>query len=240
MNSISWGRPTLDRGARQGYVASMGHSAPEGARRPSRPERAPIEDGVVVLEPLTLDHVDPLWEAARTERDTYTLAPVPASREAMRSRVESQLADEAGGLSLPFAIRDRRSGLVVGATRYLAFERWPWPEGNPNKRDDGLPDAVEIGSTWLSRSAQRTAINTHAKFLLLGRAFDEWKARRVTLKTDERNVRSRRAIERIGARLDGLLRAHMPAADGGVRNTALYSILASEWPEVRMALARRL
>jgi RimJ/RimL family protein N-acetyltransferase len=99
---------------------------------------------------------------------------------------------------------------------------------------------VEIGSTWLNPSAQRTAINTHAKFLLLGRAFDEWKARRVTLKTDERNARSRRAIERLGARLDGLLRAHMPAADGGVRNTALYSILASEWPEVRTALAKRL
>jgi N-acetyltransferase len=232
--------PTLEFSRRRRYPALMGHSAGEEDRTPFAPRRAPLEDDVVVLEPLTLDHVDPLWAAARTERDTYTLAPVPASREAMRARIDSQLADEAGGLSLPFAIRDRRNGVFVGATRYLAFERWPWPVGNPNRRRDGLPDAVEIGSTWLDPPAQRTAINTHAKSLLLGRAFDEWKVRRVTLKTDERNARSRRAIERLGARLDGLLRAHMPAADGGVRNTALYSILASEWPEVRTALAKRL
>jgi N-acetyltransferase len=231
---------TLEFGRRRRYAGWMGRSPGEGDRIPRVPGRALLEDGLVALEPLTLEHVDPLWAAARTERDTYAFASVPASREAMRARVDGQLADEACGLSLPFAIRDLRNGVVVGGTCYLAFERWPWPVGNPHRRDDGLPDAVEIGSTWLNPSAQRTAINTHAKFLLLGRAFDEWKVRRVTLKTDERNVRSRRAIERLGGKLDGLLRAHMPAADGSVRNTALYSILASEWPEVRTSLAKRL
>src|SRR5262245_54719120 len=92
----------------------MGHAAGEGDRMPFVAGRGPLEDDVVVLEPLTLDHVEPLWAAARTERDTYNLAPVPASGEAMRARVDSQLAEEAGGLSLPFAIRDRRSGAVCG------------------------------------------------------------------------------------------------------------------------------
>ena len=101
------------------------------------------------------------------------------------------------------------------------------------------PDAVEIGSTWLAPSAQRTAINTHAKLLMLTHAFEAWAVLRVTLKTDARNLRSRAAIERIGARFDGVLRAHMPAFDGGVRDTAFYSIVAVEWPELRRALLDR-
>jgi RimJ/RimL family protein N-acetyltransferase len=98
---------------------------------------------------------------------------------------------------------------------------------------------VEIGSTWLTEEAQRTAVNTHAKLLMLTHAFEGWEVRRVMLKTDARNMRSRTAIERLGARFDGVLRAHMPAFDGAVRDTAFYSILAAEWPDVRTGLRER-
>ena len=187
------------------------------------PTRAPLADDVVALEPLTLDHVDGMWVAAQTGRETYGLTRVPDSREAMRDYVQGQIDEEARGARLPFATRDRRSGVIVGGTTFMTIERWAWPAGNPNRHDDGMPDALEIGSTWLNPSAQRTAINTHAKFLMLSRAFEEWKVRRVTLKTDERNTQSRSAIARLGAKFDGVLRAHMPAWDGGVRNTAFFS-----------------
>jgi RimJ/RimL family protein N-acetyltransferase len=203
------------------------------------PAPAALADDVVVLEPLTPEHVDALWDAASGDRGTYGLTLVPASLEATRGYVEAHLTDQARGTSLPFATRDARTGRVVGSTRFMNIERWTWAPDNPLRRTDGLPDAVEIGSTWLSPSAQRTAINTHAKLLMLGRAFDEWRVRRVTLKTDARNARSRAAIERLGARFDGVLRANMPAFDGGVRDTAFYSILLGEWPAVRANLAAR-
>ncbi|MCK9895854.1 GNAT family N-acetyltransferase [Frankia sp. AgB32] len=103
-----------------------------------------------------------------------------------------------------------------------------------------LPSVAEIGATWLSASAQRTAINTEAKLLLLGHAFDGWSAVRVCLKTDARNARSRAAIERLGARFEGIRRAHMLATDGMARDTAYYSVLRAEWPGVRAGLAARL
>ena len=99
---------------------------------------------------------------------------------------------------------------------------------------------MEIGWTWLAADAQRTAINTEAKLLMLGHAFEAWRVRRVNLRTDSRNLRSRAAIERLGAKLDGILRAHMPASDGGVRDTATYSLLATEWPQAKERLAGRL
>jgi RimJ/RimL family protein N-acetyltransferase len=203
----------------------------------TQPLPAPLGDSIVVLEPLEQSHAEALWDAASGDRATYGLTLVPASLEAMRAYVEAHLADQARGASLPFATRDARTGRVVGATRFMNIERWSWAPDNPMGRTDGMPDAVEIGSTWLAPSAQRTAINTHAKLLMLGRAFDEWRVRRVTLKTDARNARSRAAIERLGARFDGVLRAHMPAFDGGVRDTAFYSILLDEWPAVRERLA---
>src|SRR5207249_11767982 len=112
-----------------------------------------------------------------------------------------------------------------GSTRFFDFQRW----------SSGI-DAVEIGHTWLSAQAQRTAVNTEAKLLMLRHAFETWRCVRVTLKTDERNERSRRAIERLGAHLDGVLRAYQQGADGAPRNTAYYTILAGEWPEVKSGL----
>jgi len=101
-------------------------------------------------------------------------------------------------------------------------------------------DAAEIGYTWIAPAWQRTAVNTEAKLLMLRHAFETWRCFRVTLKTDERNTRSRRAIERLGAHFDGILRAFQPAVDGKPRNTAYYTILASEWPSVEAALRKKL
>ena len=102
------------------------------------------------------------------------------------------------------------------------------------------PDALEIGATWLSDLAQRTRCNTEAKYLMLTHAFDVWEVHRVALKTDERNTRSRRAIERLGAKLDGVRRADMPGQDGSVRSSAYYSIVRAEWPAVRATLEQSL
>jgi RimJ/RimL family protein N-acetyltransferase len=126
-------------------------------------------------------------------------------------------------------------GRVVGSTSYWDFQAWRWIAGCSQQRHD-RPDAVEIGFTWLAASAQRTSCNTEAKYLLLRHAFEIWGVHRVRLRTDARNDRSRRAIERLGAKLDGLLRGDVPASDCTVRTTASYSILAEEWPEVAARL----
>jgi RimJ/RimL family protein N-acetyltransferase len=205
---------------------------------PLRPVK--LSDDVVVLEPLTLDHADGLLQAASARRDTYGLTLVPASAEAMRAYVELGLSDQARGASIPFVTRDARTHRILGSTRFMNIERWTWPPpGSPLQRPAEQADALEIGSTWLTADAQRTAVNTHAKLLMLTHAFEGWEVRRVTLKTDARNVRSRTAIERLGARLDGVLRANMAGFDGAVRDTAFYSILAAEWPAARTRLTRR-
>jgi RimJ/RimL family protein N-acetyltransferase len=194
----------------------------------------------VRLEPLLPEHAEALWAAADGPRETFTLASVPDSLAAMRAAVAAALAQRDSGAALPFTTFDARAGRVVGATRFINIERWPWPAGHPEQRPPEQPDAVEIGSTWLCPAAQRTAINTEAKLLMLTHAFEVWRCHRVTLKTDARNQRSRAAIERLGAKLDGLVRAHMPAADGGIRDTALYSIIRTEWPACRARLVARL
>jgi len=143
------------------------------------------------------------------------------------------MADRDEGRRVPFAIvwHDR----LVGSTSYLDPQRWRWPAGSPLQRTD-RPDAVEIGATWLAASAQRTRCNTEAKYLMLSHAFDVWQVYRVSLKTDERNTKSRRAIERLGALFEGVRRADMPAQDGSVRSSAYYSIMRGEWPDVRKKL----
>lgn len=197
-----------------------------------------LEGAHVRLEPLALAHVPALAAAASGPRDTYALTWVPEGAPAMRRYVEEALALREGGAAVPFATVQRASGLVIGSTRFFNFEYLRWPEGM--RAPPQPPDAVEIGWTWLAPSAQRTAANTEAKLLMLTHAFESWRVLRVNLRTDARNARSRAAIERLGAKLDGILRAHLPAADGGVRDTASYSLLASEWPAARARLAGRL
>jgi RimJ/RimL family protein N-acetyltransferase len=193
-------------------------------------EPVTIEGRVVRLEPLDRSHVDGLAAAASEDRSTYGYTWVPDGREATAEYVTEALAEHAAGNHVPFVVRSLATGNLVGVTRYLDI--WCW--------DRPVPTAVEIGGTWYAASAQRTGVNTECKLLLLTHAFETWEVARVALQTDARNARSRAAIERIGARFEGVRRAHKPAADGGLRDSAYFSITAEEWPEVKAGLERRL
>jgi RimJ/RimL family protein N-acetyltransferase len=197
-----------------------------------------LQGNHVRLVPLSLDHLDDLVRVAAGPRETYRLTIVPEGAEAMRTYVQTALALRDAGAAVPFATTRLADGRIVGSTRFANLEFWAWPGGGRVPPEP--PDAVEIGWTWLAADAQRTALNTEAKLLMLGHAFEEWRVRRVNLRTDARNLRSRTAIERLGAKLDGILRAHLPASDGGVRDTASYSILAEEWPAAKERLSARL
>ena len=199
-----------------------------------------LEGRFVRLEPLTESHADALLAAASGSRETYRLTLVPGSAAEAEAYIQTALAEQRATRSLPFATVDRTTGRVVGSTRYLNIEFWPWPAGNRHQRGPERPDVVEIGATWLAAAAQRTPINTEAKLLMLTHAFDHWRVHRVSLMTDARNERSRNAILRLGARFDGVLRAARPASDGAIRDTAAFSILEAEWPAVRANLEARL
>ena len=199
-----------------------------------------LEGRHVRLEPLGLTHAPALTAAAIGPRESYGFTLVPADLASMRAYVESALADQAAGRALPFATVSRASGQVVGCTRFGNIEFWPWPAGNAHQRGAEQPDVVEIGWTWLAAAAQRTPLNTEAKLLMLTHAFETWRVHAVKLNTDARNARSRAAIERIGARFDGVLRAHRPASDGGIRDTAAFSLLEKEWPAAKARLLARL
>ena len=210
---------------------------------PSMPALTPIvlTGTHVRLEPLTRAHVGALVEAATSgSRDTYAFTTVPATEAAAGAYIDEALRLHAAGRALPFATVDARSGRVVGSTRYLNVEFWSWPEGSPLQRGEDVPDVVEIGATWLAPAAQRTAINTEAKLVMLTQAFEVWRVHRVSLVTDARNARSRAAILRLGARFDGVLRVARVAVDGIIRDTAAYSIVEAEWFEVKAGLQRRL
>jgi RimJ/RimL family protein N-acetyltransferase len=198
-----------------------------------------LEGRHVRLEPLAMAHVPGLLGAARGPRDTFGFTTVPSDEAGMVRHVASLLGDQARGQALPFATVDRASGDVVGSTRFLNVEFWNWPAGSPHQRGADRPDVVEIGGTWLAAGAQRTGINTEAKLLMLGHAFETWRVHRVSLKTDARNARSRAAILRLGARFDGVVRATRMAADHTIRDDAMYSILEAEWAEVKANLEAR-
>jgi RimJ/RimL family protein N-acetyltransferase len=202
--------------------------------------RITLEGRYVRLEPLSVGHIAALLAVARGPRETFALTTVPADEPAMRHYVERALEDQAAGRALPFATVDRRAGRVVGSTRFGHIEFWAWPPGNPYQRGEDRPDVVEVGWTWLASDVQRSGINTEAKLLMLTHAFEQWRVHRVSLMTDARNTRSREAILRLGARFDGVLRAARVASDGGIRDTAAYSILEAEWPEVKAGLRARL
>jgi N-acetyltransferase len=194
----------------------------------------------VRLEPLTLEHAGAITAAATGPRDTYAFTGVPEDEAAARSYIETALRWQAEGTAVPFATVSLAAGKVVGSTRFANIAYWDWPPGNPNDRGPGYPDDVEIGWTWLHADAQRTPVNTEAKYLMLRHAFEQWRVHRVYLKTDARNWRSRNAIERIGGKLDGVIRSHQPAFDGTVRDNAWFTILESEWPGVKQSLEQRL
>jgi RimJ/RimL family protein N-acetyltransferase len=189
----------------------------------------------VRLEPLTLDHASALAAAAAGDRSTFALTRVPDGIEDARAYIEDALGEAERGWSRPFATALGESGEVVGSTRFLDLQYW-----SVDERPPGVPVVAEIGATWLAPSVQRTTVNTEAKYLLLRHAFESWRVQRVSLKTDGRNARSRAAIERLGARFDGVLRRFSPAADAGLRDAAFFSILDSEWPAVKTHLESHL
>jgi len=193
----------------------------------------------VRLEPLALHHVDGLVAAAAGDRSLYQWSPVPQSKAEAVKYIETAISWQNEGSAVAFATVRVEDGVVLGSTRFFLLERWAWPPGNTRHgRKD--PDACEIGYTWLSHSAIRSAANTEAKLLMLTHAFETWQVLRVCLHTDVRNQRSRAAIERIGGKFEGILRSHRMAADFIARDSARFSIVAAEWPEVKQKLGQML
>ena len=192
----------------------------------------------VALEPMTLDHVDAIAAAGAGDRSTFGYTQVPDGRDEAAEYVRWLLDDAAHDRAVPFVQRRIVGGVddaVVGCTRFM---NPLWPLGRAD------PDEVEVGGTWLTPSAQRTAVNTEAKLLLLTHAFEVWNTQRVAICTDARNEQSRRAIERLGAEFEGVLRRHRRSTragdDGVLRDTATYSVTIDDWPDVRALLAGRL
>jgi RimJ/RimL family protein N-acetyltransferase len=192
------------------------------SRSPGEPLRPLTLTGLFVrLEPLSPDHQDGLVEAVRDGdpwRLWYTAVPSP---EGMAADIDRRLGLQAAGSMLPFTVFDA-DGCIAGMTTFMKI--------------DLIGPRVEIGSTWYARRVQRTGLNTEAKLLLLGHAFETLDCLAVELRTHVMNRPSRRAIERLGAKLDGVLRCHMRAKDGSLRDTCVYSIVAAEWPAVRANL----
>lgn len=191
----------------------------------------------VLLEPLDHRHVDGLAAAAAADPSLYRWSPIPQGRAEAIKYVDTALAWRDEGSALPFATVRLADGVVIGSTRFWNLERWSWPQGHA-LHGRRTPDACEIGWTWLAKSAIRTPANTEAKLLMLTHAFESWQVLRVCFHTDVRNQRSRSALERIGGQFEGILRAHRMAADFIPRDSARYSILASEWPAVKERLVR--
>src|SRR5580704_1201545 len=203
-----------------------------------------MEDLVLVgthvrLEPLERRHAGGLAAAAASDPTLYQWSPVPKDQSEAASYIETALSWKQADTAVPFAIVRVNDGVVLGSTRFFNLERWSWPQGH-RSHGRGTPDACEIGYTWLARPAIRTTANTEAKMLMLTHAFEVWQVLRVCLHTDIRNERSRAAIERIGGRFEGILRAHRMAADFVPRDSARYSILVSEWPAVKLRLGQRM
>ena len=187
----------------------------------------------VTLRPLSMDDVEALAAALAESRDHYGFSEIPEGLEETRLYVENALRQQVAEQRIPFTIV--WCGRVVGTTSFYDFQPWEWPVGCDLQRRD-RPDTLEIGYTWLAASAQRTRCNTEAKYLLLSHAFDFWEVHRVSLRTDVRNERSRRAIERLGGKFEGVRRADMPGQDCTVRDSAFYSIVSAEWPQLKSRL----
>lgn len=200
------------------------------------PELAPLnialpltlEGSVVRLEPIRNNHKELFWDVAKNDlEDIFRWIPYPMrTPEDFRRLIDTALVEQQRGESVVFATVERSSGRTIGSTRFMNI-------AGANRR-------VEIGSTWIAPPWQRTAINTEAKYLMLRHAFEVWGCIRVELKTDALNQKSRNAILRIGAKEEGTLRRHLLTWTGRVRDTVYFSILDSEWPEVKAKLEARL
>ncbi|MFI6868572.1 GNAT family N-acetyltransferase [Nocardia sp. NPDC050406] len=197
----------------------------------------------VRLEPLAPHHAPGLAEAAQGNRDDYAFTPVPHGVDEAIDYIAAAVAGHAAGTSLAYAVVAAANDRVLGSTRFSRFDYWQgpvvWPLVHGLPPGDPLlatPDAAEIGNTWLSPHARGSGVNLESKLLLLAHAFEVWRVRRIAMRADVRNMRSRMAIERLGATSDGVRRAHSRGLDGAVRSTAFYSILDEEWPLVRATI----
>jgi RimJ/RimL family protein N-acetyltransferase len=189
-------------------------------------ERVVLEDHGVRLEPLSEKHHDDLCAASSDGRLWelwFTSVPEP---DRVRQYISDALTGEAAGHMLPWAVRELTTNSIVGSTRFHDIV--------------AAVDRVEIGYTWYAKSWQRTRVNTSCKLLLLEYAFDTLGCKVVGLRTDNFNFRSQRAIEALGAKKDGIIRHHASRRDGSARDTVMYSILASEWPDIKRHLTLRL
>ena len=187
---------------------------------------ATLEANGIRLEPLSLDHHDGLVAAATDGKLWelfFTSVPEP---DKTRAYIEAALEGQKAGHMLPWAVRDLKSGQIVGSTRYHDII--------------ANVDRVEIGWTWYAKRCQRSHVNTTCKLLLLEYGFDKLGCKVIGLRTDNFNFRSQRAIEALGAKKDGVIRHHWPRRDGSIRDTVMYSILAAEWPDVKRHLQFRL
>ncbi|MFY9824107.1 MAG: GNAT family protein [Thermoanaerobaculia bacterium] len=192
----------------------------------NKPSPVILEGHGIRLEPLADQHHDELLTAAADGKLWglwFTAVPEP---DQTRDYIANALAGQEAGHMLPWAVRELTSGTIVGSTRYHDIV--------------AAIDRVEIGYTWYAKSWQRSHVNTSCKLLLLSHAFDALGCRVVGLRTDNFNFASQRAIEALGARKDGVLRHHQARRDGTVRDSVMYSILASEWSDVRRHLELRL
>jgi RimJ/RimL family protein N-acetyltransferase len=190
------------------------------------PEPSTLRGTHAILEPLSRTHHEDLAEAVRDGelwRLWYTIVPEPSK---MLAEIDRRVELKAKGAMLPMAVIDTRTSKAVGMTGY-------WNVDAPNRR-------VEIGGTWYRKSVQRTALNTECKLMLLTHAFETLGCICVELRTHFFNHQSRRGIERLGARLDGILRNNQIMPNGSIRDTCVYSIVAAEWPTVKMHLAFKL
>jgi N-acetyltransferase len=186
-----------------------------------------LEGSAVRLEPIRPEHAEIFWEIAKDNLDDiFQWIPYRMkTREDFQRLLEKAFEEQQAGQSVVFATVEHGSGRVIGSTRFMNIDR-------ANRR-------VEIGSTWIVPAWQRTAVNTEAKYLMLRHAFEEWRCIRVELKTDALNQKSRNAILRVGAKEEGTLRKHVITWTGRVRDSVYFSILDTEWPEVRTALQQK-
>jgi N-acetyltransferase len=180
----------------------------------------------VQLQPLSESHLDPLSEVG-LDPDLWKWIPIQVlDRDQMLRYIQSALAEQQKGVSIPFATIDRASNKVVGSTRFMSIDV-------PNKR-------LEIGATWIAKPWQRTSINTEAKYLMMRHAFETLGCNRLEWKTDALNTQSRNAILRLGAKQEGIFRHHVVTWTGRLRDSVYFSVIAPEWPEVKKGLEAKI
>jgi N-acetyltransferase len=203
-------------------------------------DTGPLAGEHVRLEPLGYHHAAGLLAASSGGGDLYrwTRYLVPDDEDQVRRFLEIALRARQQRVAVPYAVIRVGDDTVIGSTRFHSLDYWPWQLAGVAGHDPATPDVTEIGWTWLGKDAIRTPANTEMKRLMLTHAFETWQVQTVCLHADARNERSRAAIERIGARFEGILHSHRLAADLIPRDSARYSITAAQWPEVRQHLEK--